>query len=338
MEVHLLRLLLRDRCREIDILEFKITLYNGNGARGYELPALNTLGEMVFDSWLTGGLYDAISKGERDGFEVGERIILPMSFTRGPRYMYAHYLDALAIFQKLGNPQFFITFTCNVKWLEIRRYMADYPELTATDRRDIVCRVFEQKFHTFLDLKSKKIFETVTAASKIQEPKDIDQVILAEIPDPHIDPRGYKVVSEMMMIHGPYGAVNMSASCMQSDKPLGESSNAAGPSRPLIDKIQNYLEGRFELTRLTVVAILLDCSFFPPLAIYTYLIIWDEALINDRRCFEALDRTLNDVLTMHHRLFGGKSILLGRDFRKTIPVKKGASKMKIIASCISQSN
>ncbi|GKF12943.1 DNA helicase [Tanacetum coccineum] len=49
------------------------------------------------------GLYDAISRGERDGFEVGGRIIMPMSFTRGPWYMYAHYLDALAICRKLAR-------------------------------------------------------------------------------------------------------------------------------------------------------------------------------------------------------------------------------------------
>nr|GEX01173.1 DNA helicase [Tanacetum cinerariifolium] len=85
----------RDKCREIDIPEFKIRLYNG--------------------------LYDAISRGERDGHEVGGRIILPMSFTGGPRYMHAYYLDALAICRKLGNPQFFITFTCNVNWTEIKR-------------------------------------------------------------------------------------------------------------------------------------------------------------------------------------------------------------------------
>ncbi|GKD11655.1 DNA helicase [Tanacetum coccineum] len=165
-----------------------------------------------------------------------------MSFTGGPRYMYAHYLDALAICRKLGNPQFFITFTCNVKWPEIRRYMADYPELTVADRPDIVCRVFEQKIHAFLSfLKSEKIFGTVTAcallhlefqkcglshchpllwvdsASKIQEPEDADRVISAELPDPQIDPRSYKVVSEMM-IHGPCGAINMSATYMQGDK------------------------------------------------------------------------------------------------------------------------
>ncbi|GKB23122.1 DNA helicase [Tanacetum coccineum] len=330
----------RDRCQQIDVPEFKIRLYNADGARGYELPSSNTLGAIVFDSRLTGstefdvviehkgglpkrinklhksymslqflllfiygqlgfhtdlklrsgegtkkerrvtmlayysyqlhprvsdynlifrGLHDTISRGEHDGYEVGGKIILLMSFTSGPRYMYAHYLDALAIYRKLGNLQFFITFTCKVKWPEITRYMDDYPELTASDRPDIA------------------------------------------------DPEGYKIVSEMM-IHGPCVSVNMSATCMQGDKctknfpkkftprtffddkghvhyqrrdtgahinveycgwimlikylfkyiskgtdkifarvsrPLGESSDAACLLRPPIDEIQNYLEGRF---------------------------------------------------------------------------------------------
>nr|GEX71641.1 DNA helicase [Tanacetum cinerariifolium] len=49
-------------------------------------------------------------------------------------------------------------------------------------------------------------------------------------------------------------------------------------------------------------------------------------------CFEALDRTLRDILTMPYRLFRGTSVLLSGDFRQTLPVKKGASKMEIIAS------
>nr|GEX08262.1 DNA helicase [Tanacetum cinerariifolium] len=42
----------------------------------------------------------------------------------------------------------------------------------------------------------------------------------------------------------------------------------------------------------------------------TDLIIWDKAPMNDRRCFEALDRSLRDILTDPHSLFGGKSVLL----------------------------
>ncbi|GKA42122.1 DNA helicase [Tanacetum coccineum] len=444
-------------------------------------------------------LYDVISRGERDGYEVGGRIILLMSFTGGSRYMYAHYLDALAIFQKL--------------------------ELTTADRPDIVCRVFEQKIHSFLDfLKREKIFGAVTGVlytvefqkrslphchtlflidseSKIQGPEDVDRLISAELPDPQTDPQGYKVVSEMM-IHGPCGNLNYNATLLwveyadkisfqyiskgtdrifaRVSRPLGESSNAAGPSRPPIDEIQNYLEGQFRITfrdkdklesvvnlpgrknttmtewlayneanedgrnltyldfpsefiwyddgkswsprrnsksaigrlayvhptsgtglednnewdiamqeacvsamssqlRFVFAHILTHCEVTDPLKLWTKywkemsrtahsrfklpielteaslckvtknsqlgklladtdLIIWDEAPMNDRHCFESLDRSLRDILTMPRCLFGGKSILLGGDFHQTLPVKKGASKMEIIASRISHSD
>ena len=109
------------------------------------------------------GLYDAVSRGDHNGSDVGTRIILPSSFTGGPRYMYSHYLDALAICRELGNPQFFITFTCNANWPEIQRYMADFPHLNAADRADVVCRVFEQKLKAFIKfLKKRKSFGDVT--------------------------------------------------------------------------------------------------------------------------------------------------------------------------------
>ncbi|GJV15685.1 DNA helicase [Tanacetum coccineum] len=43
----------RDKFRELDIPEFKIRLYNAQGARGYELPTSNTLGAMVFESGIS---------------------------------------------------------------------------------------------------------------------------------------------------------------------------------------------------------------------------------------------------------------------------------------------
>ncbi|GKA96251.1 DNA helicase [Tanacetum coccineum] len=69
----------------------------------------------------------------------------------------------------------------------------------------------------------------------------------------------------------------------------------------------------------------------------TDLIIWDEAPMNDRRCFEALDRCLKDILDMPYALFGGKSIMLGGDFRQTLPVKKKASKAEILDASITAS-
>nr|GFA23483.1 DNA helicase [Tanacetum cinerariifolium] len=62
----------------------------------------------------------------------------------------------------------------------------------------------------------------------------------------------------------------------------------------------------------------------------TDLIIWDESPMNDRRCFETLDRTLRYILDTPNKLFGGKPIMLGGDFRQTLPVKKSASR----SSCV----
>lgn len=69
----------------------------------------------------------------------------------------------------------------------------------------------------------------------------------------------------------------------------------------------------------------------------TALIIWDEAPMNERKCFEAVDRTLRDFFDTPGCLFGERSIILGGDFRQTLPVKKGASKDVIIAASIVQS-
>ncbi|GKC54333.1 DNA helicase [Tanacetum coccineum] len=69
----------------------------------------------------------------------------------------------------------------------------------------------------------------------------------------------------------------------------------------------------------------------------TSLIIWDEAPMNDRRCFETLDRTLRDILSKPDAFFGGKTVMLGGDFRQTLPIKKGASRNEIVASSITKS-
>ncbi|GKC13529.1 DNA helicase [Tanacetum coccineum] len=69
----------------------------------------------------------------------------------------------------------------------------------------------------------------------------------------------------------------------------------------------------------------------------TCLIVWDESPMNDRRCFETLDRTLRDILNEPNHVFGGKTVMLGGDFRQTLLVKRGASRNKIIRSSIANS-
>jgi ATP-dependent DNA helicase PIF1 len=71
----------------------------------------------------------------------------------------------------------------------------------------------------------------------------------------------------------------------------------------------------------------------------TSLIVWDEAPVNHRYCFEALDRTLRDIMSdkrpnAENMQFGGITVVLGGDFRQTLPVIKNATKQHILKSCI----
>nr|GEX63875.1 DNA helicase [Tanacetum cinerariifolium] len=128
--------------------------------------------------------------------------------------MYGHYLDGLTICRALGNSQFFIMFTCNVNWLEIKRHMHHYPEVLPEDRADVVVRVFHQKkrglphCHALLWIDEK---------DKIQCAEDIDHYISAELPDPIEDPEGYRIISEMM-IYGPCVPPKTTAPCMKENK------------------------------------------------------------------------------------------------------------------------
>jgi hypothetical protein len=74
----------------------------------------------------------------------------------------------------------------------------------------------------------------------------------------------------------------------------------------------------------------------------TALIIWDEAPMTHRRCFEALDKTMRDILSEHNPAnailpFGGKPIVLGGDFRQILPVVRKGSRSSIFNAYITNS-
>jgi hypothetical protein len=69
------------------------------------------------------------------------------------------------------------------------------------------------------------------------------------------------------------------------------------------------------------------------------LIIWDEAPMTHRHCFEALDRTMRDILseqTPSNAIlpFGGKIVVLGGDFRQILPVVRKGSRSSIVNASI----
>ncbi|CAF2099594.1 BnaA05g19860D [Brassica napus] len=85
----------------------------------------------------------------------GNRIIIPSSFTGGPRYMHKMYLDAMSICKYFGFPDLFITFTCNPKWPELTRYFEKY-NLKSEDRPELCCRLFKVKLDNMMDDLTKK--------------------------------------------------------------------------------------------------------------------------------------------------------------------------------------
>lgn len=73
------------------------------------------------------------------------------------------------------------------------------------------------------------------------------------------------------------------------------------------------------------------------------LILWDECPMMHRHAFEALDRSLRDIMGQINPIFknvpfGNKIIVFGGDFRQILPVVKRGSDNDIIKSSFNRSN
>lgn len=97
--------------------------------------------------------------------EQGEQFLLPATFTGGPRYMKNMYLDAMAICRHFGFLDLFITFTCNLKWPELTRFLQKRG-LNSDDRSDIICRIFKMKLDSLMNDLTKKNILGKTSSCK----------------------------------------------------------------------------------------------------------------------------------------------------------------------------
>lgn len=168
--------------------------------------------------------------------DIGKMVILPATFTGSPRHMHEYAQDAMTYVRSYGCPDFFITFTCNPAWDEIKELLL--PGQAPSDRHDLTARVFKQKLTKLMDLivKHEIYGETrcwmysiewqkrglphahilIWLKTKIQ-PDQIDDVICAEIPNPEQDPLLFDIVTKNM-VHGPCGALNPQSPCMVDGK------------------------------------------------------------------------------------------------------------------------
>ena len=73
------------------------------------------------------------------------------------------------------------------------------------------------------------------------------------------------------------------------------------------------------------------------------LIIWDEALMAHQNCFEVVDCSLSDILHFTgsdsgDKPFGGKTVVLGGDFRQKFPVVAKGQREQIVETSINKSS
>ncbi|KAE9073054.1 hypothetical protein PF007_g25951 [Phytophthora fragariae] len=68
------------------------------------------------------------------------------------------------------------------------------------------------------------------------------------------------------------------------------------------------------------------------------LVIWDEAPMTHRHAFEAVDRTLRDIMDNDQEPFGGKVFVLSGDFRQILPVVVRGTPAETIDACLKSSS
>jgi acetyltransferase-like isoleucine patch superfamily enzyme len=185
------------------------------------------------------GLQDAIAIGDNSAVGTGHRIILPSSFTVGPRHMVQNYQDAMAISRWAGCPDAFVTFTCNPQWLEIKKalQLGQQPQ----DRPDLVTRVFKIKLKELINdihknhilgctivriyvvefqkrgLPHAHILIFFTEDYKPHTVEDVDRMISAEFPNSETNKLAHETVARCTM-HGPCGVAFPNAPCMEEGK------------------------------------------------------------------------------------------------------------------------
>nr|GEW96603.1 hypothetical protein [Tanacetum cinerariifolium] len=163
-------------------------------------------------------LCDVVTRGDTSAVGLGKRIILPRTFTGSPRYMMHNYQDAMALCRAYGNLDLFITFTSNLKWLEILEMLAYFPGQKPHDRPEIGTLVYVIEFQK-RGMPHSHILLWLEENYKCKTPNEIDDIISAEMPSPIADPNGYKVVTDYML-HGPCGKDARNAACTNDGKCL----------------------------------------------------------------------------------------------------------------------
>jgi hypothetical protein len=147
---------------------------------------------------------------------------------------------------EIGRPDIFVTMTCNPSWSEIQENLE--PGQTASDRPDLIARVFDLKNDAMVEIVTKKkrfgnvdsyvyviewqhrglphchMLITLSKNCKMNTATDVDKFISAQLPDPAKFPNLYQRVLKHNM-HGPHKTNKhgeVECGCYRPDKKTGK--------------------------------------------------------------------------------------------------------------------
>jgi hypothetical protein len=215
---------------------------------------------------------------DADADDPAKDIHLPSSFMHSPAWSAAHIADSLALRRAKGNITFFTTLTANPKWPEIVSELL--PGQNASDRPDVVCRVFKNRLTKLRDEMDKVFGKTRYSIRVIEFQKrglphvhmadalthvphsaaELDKVLSARVPAAH-GPLRDAVLAHMLHSHRPgaYHRCGWSASGKKCKygypKPLRDESVFTEDGKHALSSHMfahiEHLSGTFEPARLT---------------------------------------------------------------------------------------
>ena len=183
------------------------------------------------------GLADAVAANvNADPESLGQRIILPSSFSGSTHHMQQLLQDALAINRYFKSGNLFLTMTANPTWPEIHDELE--PGQSAADQPDVVVHAFYAKQKEIIHDIDSGIFGKAVGyvftiefqkrglphmhciifldpESKLHTLKQIDSLLFSEFPEDN--PEMLELVKKFM-VHKPCGAENPTAPCMKDGK------------------------------------------------------------------------------------------------------------------------
>ena len=112
----------------------RVDLYSGlQEALSFQPSQRNSSGYIATQNNSSGSIANQSQQGP-EAERLGQMVVLPASHTGSPRYMYKHYLDALAICREYRKFDLFITITCNPKWDAIKENIFFWPSTSPEAR------------------------------------------------------------------------------------------------------------------------------------------------------------------------------------------------------------